>query len=186
MQRTEFQAAPSPSGTSKRKGFFMKGKATVLLRKAANSLIPERTIKKVAVQGAFFLLGMLFSQATVLERFSPFSASLVAAAPYPNVFFASLGGMLGFLITGFHLQAALPGGYYRCSSHPVDAERTQTVAQPSAFCTGNSVPSHCHYRVCRAGTWQLYLSKRGYDTMRISIVRRFRLFYDALPALSSR
>ncbi len=78
----------------------MKGKATVLLRKAANSLIPERTVKKLLEQGAFFLLGLLFSQAAVFERYSPFSISLIAAAPYRNVFFSSLGSLAGFLLLG--------------------------------------------------------------------------------------
>ncbi len=133
----------------------------------------------MAVQGRFFSLGMLFSQATVFRTFFPVFRLFGRGCPLPQRLFCKPGRHIRLLNHRFHLQVALPGGYYRHSSYPVDVKRVQTPAQPPAFCAGNRIPSHCHYRVCRAGTWQLYLSKRGYDPMRIRLVRRIRLFYDA-------
>lgn len=160
----------------------MKGKATVLLRKAANSLVPERTIKKVAEQGVFFLCGMLFSQATIFERFSPFSASLVAACPYPNVFFASLGGIFGFLVTGSasklrYLAAIIAIAAIRWTLNELKRLRDHPIFAPAAaflpiaitgfavlgygnFTSKNVVMTLCESVLCGASAYFMTLSQR--------------------------
>lgn len=54
--------------------------------------------KALARQAAAFTAGLLFARAVVFGHYAPFAVAAVAAAPYPVLWSAVLGGALGYLL----------------------------------------------------------------------------------------
>ena len=82
----------------------MKSKATVILQKAGTMIIPAGLAKKIAAQGTYFLAGLLLSRASVFGAYSPFSAALAACAPSGFLLSSTVGGIIGYLISGLSIS----------------------------------------------------------------------------------
>lgn len=78
----------------------MKHKAIEKWTQAREALFPEEMVRKAVVCGGYFGTGLLAAQASVFGETHPFSASLLAAVPYPYLWLTFLGSMAGCLLRG--------------------------------------------------------------------------------------
>lgn len=74
--------------------------AKEIKKKKSQDLSVKDVFRLAAVQGVYFLLGLLVSKGAVLGTLSPFGAAFAAAVPFSYVPAASLGAGLGYILLG--------------------------------------------------------------------------------------
>ncbi len=71
---------------------------TVKARERLEGLMEKSTFRTAAIQGTYFLCGIIVSHGAVFGSYAPFGASFCAAVPYRNSLAATLGSVIGYVL----------------------------------------------------------------------------------------
>lgn len=79
-------------------GFILDNNSNVSLQSKLFDMFSHKLIRSIALQGIYFIMGVLVSRSVVLGSYAPFGTAFIAATPYANIWFALSGAVFGYIL----------------------------------------------------------------------------------------